>query len=72
MLYPDGLNYSLGFQRRRQITSNVPESKFSLGRYENEVVQLVDIQYEYTLLSAQLDLAMRDSSIPPTTGKACC
>ncbi|KAE9395644.1 hypothetical protein BT96DRAFT_997448 [Gymnopus androsaceus JB14] len=54
-------------ERRRQITSNVPESKFSLGRYENEVVQLVDIQYEYTLLSAQLDLAMRDSSIPPTT-----
>ncbi|KIK65722.1 hypothetical protein GYMLUDRAFT_158902 [Collybiopsis luxurians FD-317 M1] len=52
---------------RRHITSNIPESKFSPGKYENEIVQLADIQYEYTLFSAQLDLVGRDSSLQPAT-----
>ncbi|KAF5393577.1 hypothetical protein D9757_000399 [Collybiopsis confluens] len=54
-------------REKRHLVSNIPESKFSPGKYENEVVQLVDIQYEYTLLSAQLDLIARDSSLVPTT-----
>jgi len=52
-------------EHRRQTTGNIPESKFSLGKFETEVVHLTDIQYEYTLLSAQL--VVGDASLPSTS-----
>ncbi|KAJ3863652.1 nucleoporin Nup120/160-domain-containing protein [Lentinula novae-zelandiae] len=41
-------------QHKFLITRNIPESRYSLGKHENEIIQLTDIQYEYTLLSAQI------------------
>ncbi|KAJ4472069.1 nucleoporin Nup120/160-domain-containing protein [Lentinula aciculospora] len=48
-------------ENKHSTTSTVPESRYSHGKYENEIVQLTDIQYEYTLLSAQLDVMFRES-----------
>ncbi|GAW08242.1 Nuclear pore complex protein [Lentinula edodes] len=41
-------------EHKSLITRNIPESRYSLGKHENEIIQLSDIQYEYTLLSAQI------------------
>ncbi|KAJ3743459.1 nucleoporin Nup120/160-domain-containing protein [Lentinula detonsa] len=54
-------------EHKRQTSSNIPEYKYSPAKYESEIVQLSDIQYEYTLLSAQLDLMVRESTLPSSS-----
>ncbi|KAJ3777455.1 nucleoporin Nup120/160-domain-containing protein [Lentinula raphanica] len=63
-LLPGSLDASTEYNQ--QIHSNIPESKYSPGKFENQIVQLKDIQYEYALLSAQLDIISRESILPPS------
>ncbi|KAJ7590746.1 nucleoporin Nup120/160-domain-containing protein [Mycena floridula] len=49
--------------KRARTSKYIPESKFSPGKYDAEIVHLADIQYDYTLLSAQVRLLQRDPSL---------
>ena len=48
--------------KRRRLSQRIPENRFSHDacREASEVIQLSDIQYEYALLSAQLELVRKD------------
>ncbi|KAF5357582.1 hypothetical protein D9758_007452 [Tetrapyrgos nigripes] len=50
-------------RKRRKLARHIPDSKFSPGKFDSELVQLADIQYDYTLLSVQLDLIRRDPGL---------
>ncbi|THU83924.1 hypothetical protein K435DRAFT_870799 [Dendrothele bispora CBS 962.96] len=50
-------------RKRRKLARHIPDNKFSPGKYDNELVQLSDIQYDYTLLSIQLDLIRKEPSL---------
>ncbi|KAF8639895.1 hypothetical protein AX17_001147 [Amanita inopinata Kibby_2008] len=47
-------------RKRRRLTEYIPEAKYAAGRHEAEVVQLSDIQYDHSSLSAQVDLVRAD------------
>ncbi|KAF8897169.1 nucleoporin Nup120/160-domain-containing protein [Infundibulicybe gibba] len=50
-------------RKRRKLSKHIPETMFSSGCFDTEIVQLSDIQYEYALLSAQIDIVRRDPTI---------
>jgi len=50
-------------RKRRKLSKHIPESKFAVGKYDSEIIDLADIQYEYALLSARLDLVRKDPSL---------
>ncbi|KAF8900015.1 nucleoporin Nup120/160-domain-containing protein [Mucidula mucida] len=57
--------------RKRQKLRKIPEDRYTPGRFENEVVHIEDIQYEYALLTAQVDIHIRHQSsefpLPPSS-----
>ncbi|KAK0206120.1 nucleoporin Nup120/160-domain-containing protein [Desarmillaria ectypa] len=57
--------------RKRRKVARIPESKYTPSKYENEIVHLEDVQYEYALLSAQVDIVQRHPSaefpLPPAS-----
>ncbi|KAF8665766.1 hypothetical protein AX16_000214 [Volvariella volvacea WC 439] len=63
ILVPVPLDIKIEPQKRRKLSHHIPEDKYSLGIHGVEVVQLSDIQQEYALLSAQIDLIRRDPSV---------
>ncbi|KAJ3536697.1 hypothetical protein NM688_g6802 [Phlebia brevispora] len=50
-------------RKRRKLSKHIPESKYAIGKRDAEVVELVDIQYEHALLSAQLELVRRSPTL---------
>ncbi|TFY51621.1 hypothetical protein EVJ58_g10469 [Rhodofomes roseus] len=50
-------------RKRRKLSRNVPENRYSAGKRDAEIVHLSDMQYEYTLLSARLELIGRDPTL---------
>ncbi|KAK7060140.1 hypothetical protein VNI00_000904 [Paramarasmius palmivorus] len=51
-------------RKRRKLSLHASSAMASRsGRLESEVIQLPDVQYDYTLLSAQLDLIQKDPSL---------
>ncbi|KAI0363723.1 hypothetical protein BV20DRAFT_957701 [Pilatotrama ljubarskyi] len=50
-------------RKRRRLSKHIPESKYGLGRRDAEMVELNDMQYEYALLSARLELARREPTL---------
>jgi nuclear pore complex protein Nup160 len=50
---------------------HIPEARFAHGTHDTEVVDLTDMQYEYALLSARLDLLRRDNTVLSDGGKSC-
>ncbi|KAI8984997.1 nucleoporin Nup120/160-domain-containing protein [Trametes punicea] len=62
-------------RKRRRLTKHIPESKYGLGRRDAEIVELKDMQYEYALLSARVEVVRRDPTLlsagelalPPTS-----
>ena len=46
--------------KRRKLSQYIPENRFTTDARASEVVPLSDIQYEYALLLAQLELVKRD------------
>ncbi|KNZ75687.1 Nuclear pore complex protein [Termitomyces sp. J132] len=50
-------------RKRRRLTRHVPEDKFTPGRFDTDVIRLKDIQYDFALLSAQIDIIRRDPTI---------
>jgi nuclear pore complex protein Nup160 len=57
-------------RKRRRLTKNIPDDKYGEGKHDAEIVALADIQYEYALLSAQLELLRRDPTLTTTSGEA--
>ncbi|KAI0951956.1 hypothetical protein AcW1_004182 [Taiwanofungus camphoratus] len=50
-------------RKRRKLSKHIPEGRYALGKRDAEIVDLADIQYEYALLSARLDLIRRDPTL---------
>ncbi|KZT74501.1 hypothetical protein DAEQUDRAFT_195531 [Daedalea quercina L-15889] len=50
-------------RKRRKLSRHIPESRYSVGKRDAEIVHLFDMQYEYTLLSARLELIRRDPTL---------
>ncbi|KAJ7762811.1 nucleoporin Nup120/160-domain-containing protein [Mycena maculata] len=49
--------------KRRKLIKYIPESRFTPGTPDTEVVTLSEIQYEHALLSAQIDIAQREPAL---------
>ncbi|KAG6919322.1 hypothetical protein DXG01_007455 [Tephrocybe rancida] len=49
--------------KRRKLTRQVPENKFTPGRFDTDLIHLADIQNDYALLAAQIDIIQRDPTI---------
>ncbi|KAJ7087255.1 nucleoporin Nup120/160-domain-containing protein [Mycena belliarum] len=49
--------------KRRKLSKHIPESRFTPGTHDSEVVTLSEIQYEHALLSAQLDVIQREPAL---------
>ena len=56
-------------RKRRRLTKHIPEDKYALGKRDSEVVELKDMQYEYALLSARVELARRDPTLLSAGGE---
>ncbi|CDO74132.1 hypothetical protein BN946_scf185043.g182 [Trametes cinnabarina] len=50
-------------RKRRKLTKHIPESKYGIGRRDAEMVELKDMQYEYALLSARVEVVRRDPTL---------
>ncbi|KAK7696575.1 hypothetical protein QCA50_001233 [Cerrena zonata] len=55
-------------RKRRKLSVHIPESRYSHGKKDAEIVQLSDIHYEHALLSAQVELVQRDPQFLPGGG----
>ncbi|PFH52564.1 hypothetical protein AMATHDRAFT_74048 [Amanita thiersii Skay4041] len=60
IVLPVSSDNQIDSRKRRRLTKHIPETKYGSGRYDAEIVQLADIQYDYALLSAQIDLVRSD------------
>ncbi|KAF7354945.1 hypothetical protein MSAN_01409400 [Mycena sanguinolenta] len=49
--------------KRRRLSNYIPESKFTPGTHDSEVVTLSEIQYEFTLLSARMEIVQREPAL---------
>ncbi|KAJ6538958.1 nucleoporin Nup120/160-domain-containing protein [Mycena capillaripes] len=49
--------------KRRRLSKYIPESRFTPGTHDSEVVALHEIQYEHALLSAQIDIIQREPAL---------
>ena len=56
-------------RKRRRLTKHIPEDKYALGKRDSEVVELKDMQYEYALLSARVELVRRDPTLLSAGGE---
>ena len=50
-------------RKRRRLSKHIPEEKYGLGKRDSEVVELKDMQFEYALLAARVELARRDPTL---------
>jgi nuclear pore complex protein Nup160 len=57
-------------RERTKISKYVPESKYVSSKHETEIIQLTDMEYECTLLQAQIDSIRRDPSLLSSSGEA--
>ena len=55
-------------RKRRKLSKHIPESRYTGGTRDVEVVELRDIQYEYALLVAQLELVQNDPRLLASIG----
>lgn len=49
--------------KRRKLSKNIPDSTFTGDKQESEIINLSNIKYDYTLLSARLWLIRRDPAL---------
>lgn len=70
IIFPRGpLTLLLQARNKRIILNHVPENRFSSRKYDAEIVHLSDMQYDCTLLRAQIDLIRKDPSLLSSQGK---
>ncbi|KAF7980886.1 hypothetical protein HWV62_36059 [Athelia sp. TMB] len=50
-------------RKRRKLSKHIPESKFATTCHDMEIIDLADIQYEYALLAARLDLLRKQPTV---------
>ncbi|KAH7916141.1 nucleoporin Nup120/160-domain-containing protein [Hygrophoropsis aurantiaca] len=50
-------------RKRRKLSKNIPETAFGIDKPDSEVVDLANMQFDYTLLSARLYLIRRDPTL---------
>ena len=56
-------------RKRRRLLNHIPEDKYTPGRYDADIVHLKDMQFEYALLSAQIDMVRRDPTLLSSQGR---
>ena len=56
-------------RKRRKLLNHIPEDKYMPGLYDADIVHLKDMQFEYALLSAQIDMVRRDPALLSSPGK---
>ncbi|KAF8211558.1 nucleoporin Nup120/160-domain-containing protein [Mycena galopus ATCC 62051] len=49
--------------KRRRLSKHIPESKFTPGTHDSEIVALSEIQYELALLSARMEIVQREPAL---------
>jgi len=49
--------------KRRRLSKYIPESRFTPGTHDSEVVALSEIQYELALLSARMEIVQREPAL---------
>ncbi|KAJ7283368.1 nucleoporin Nup120/160-domain-containing protein [Mycena rebaudengoi] len=60
-------------RKRRKLAQHIPASRFTPGTHDSEIITLSEIQHEYALLSAQIDIIQREPALssfgdlPPTS-----
>ncbi|PCH41595.1 hypothetical protein WOLCODRAFT_100880 [Wolfiporia cocos MD-104 SS10] len=50
-------------RKRRRLSKHIPEDRYAPGKRDAEIVELVDMQYEYTLLAARKELIRREPTL---------
>ncbi|KAJ7067941.1 nucleoporin Nup120/160-domain-containing protein [Mycena amicta] len=53
--------------KRRRLSKHIPESRFTPGTHDSEVVSLSEMQYEHAMLSAQMDIVKREPALASFT-----
>lgn len=48
---------------KKRVSKHIPESKYISSKYDAEIVHLADIQREYAILRAQVDIIKREPSV---------
>jgi hypothetical protein len=49
--------------KRRKLSKYIPASKFAVGKRDAEMVRMSDMQREYALVTARLDLLRKDPNL---------
>ncbi|OCH95867.1 hypothetical protein OBBRIDRAFT_744376 [Obba rivulosa] len=55
-------------RKRRKLSRHIPENLFSAGKRDAEIVDLSDVQYEYALLLARVELIRREPTLLSSGG----
>ncbi|KAF5387735.1 hypothetical protein D9615_000062 [Tricholomella constricta] len=50
-------------RKRRKLSRHIPENKFTAGRFDTDIVRLADMQYDYALLAAQIDMIRHEPAL---------
>ncbi|KAG5654657.1 hypothetical protein H0H81_009905 [Sphagnurus paluster] len=56
-------------RKRRKLSRHIPESKFTSAKLDADIVRLADMQYEYALLEAQIDMIRREPTLLSSPGQ---
>ncbi|KAF9268301.1 hypothetical protein L218DRAFT_607126 [Marasmius fiardii PR-910] len=62
-ILPGSVDSENEVRKKRKLSLHEPPTRFLTGKFNNEVIQLRDIQHDYALLAAQVDLIHRDPSL---------
>ncbi|GLB33440.1 putative nucleoporin Nup120/160 [Lyophyllum shimeji] len=49
--------------KRRKLPRYIPERRFTPGKFDSDIIRLADMEYDYALLAAQIDMVRRDPAL---------
>ncbi|KAF8076014.1 nucleoporin Nup120/160-domain-containing protein [Lyophyllum atratum] len=50
-------------RKRRKLSRLIPEHRFTPGKFDSDIIHLPDMEYDYALLAAQIDILRRDPAL---------
>ncbi|KAF9008833.1 nucleoporin Nup120/160-domain-containing protein [Cyathus striatus] len=53
--------------KQYKLSKHIPESMYTMGKYDAEIIHIADMRYDYTLLHAQINSIQRDPSLLSST-----
>ncbi|RDB20540.1 hypothetical protein Hypma_012453 [Hypsizygus marmoreus] len=63
VLLPISADHAHEPRKRRKLSRHIPENKFTPGKFDADIIRLSDMQYDYALLSAQVDMVRREPTL---------